>query len=1673
MTAYGSPSRLITIDKHTEKIAYPNIILQGRSRDNVIGKISNYDNYNLSLVGVGIDEVSFDVPKYVNGVKNNHWDSLVDLKIIELQKYGRFQIKVGYTDEAKTTKSVIGQSLEVELAQIPLREFHINDEEDMDMVKTEYSEHKYKDGKFIPVYFYNEDNPKRSLLHMVLADKAPHWSIGHVPTYVSMSEDAEAELASEFMRTYTEDGTSIYDFLTGTVAKETNVVFVFDTINRIINCYSLIDCYITNGENRVLVESGIGEDTLVFATKRNIVNQVSIDSNEDQVKNCFFVEGGDDTINGMLAAINMNGTRYIWKFAPFQLADMSEELRTKLTEYQNTISDQSVKDEYYGENGIFTRLCNAYQELYQKESTMMPGLVNVDPQTAEVHYNKIVEGLQSTTVYVSNINDYSSDYFTGATRNIEAFAEVLTDSRYDVEVIKDTVTYTHTEGSSVGTWKGKIKVTRNTDDTNTYPIDIENSDYITIYIGDGSTVDGQYEFVKQKLMKALTKSDMQNLDFGIEDDVEEIKEYFDQFALHRLDSFYDAYNECVNILQQYGVNTDSEIQAELLPKYQKVLTAITEVRTKRQEEVEAIESQIETLKGLQVGFSDKYNLDLRKRLGEELYEEFCSYRREDTYSNSNYTSDNKETVAEQLEMAKELMDVADAELSKACMLQRTVSTSLSNLLVLPEFEHLYDSFALFNYIRIQTDDEVLKLRLIGIDFSGDSIQDINVTFSEQVESVDRKTSDIESILNSAQSMATSFPATVRQAKQGESANKEFVDIHANGLNATKAMITNNDNNEVTITNIGLLAKRMDDEGYYGKKQLRISGNGMYLTDDAWDNLRMAVGEIIYINPITGVQEQAYGLIADTLIGNLIAGKQMHIGNEDGSVLITGNGIELDGGAITWKTPLPSSSVDGLDNYLEQLDGRIQTYSQTEDPSTEWKTMDEKNQHIGDIWLNPSDGLTKQWDGTKWIEITDSALKELAESKAQIFTYTPTTPYYVGDLWVQGADGDILNCIQSKLSGSYDSSHWEISSKYTDDTTAKEALKQAQQGIKDAAEGISLANKAQSTANTANTNATNAEKNAKAYADTKDASLSSTLTTAYQSYTNTKVATLDEKVSDYLGWDGKTIIDDKYVISPYLGGGYLNITSTDGSGKRVIIDPNNLTKNNYIFQVHNGKEISVGIKADGTTNINAHIHAKSLTLGDSVSISTSNISGLSTVATSGKYSDLSGNPDLSVYATNDSLSSYVTNTSLSSQLKSYATTGELSAYLKTNDLNTKLGELDVAYRGDVTTTQETLANGIIKTTSKYIGSDGKTYTTTTYSATDSDYVLLSRDSSWGSENSLVKISKDGLLEANNAIISGTIYATDGEFTGDIKSGSTITCGSKFKVDVDGKLTCSDINATGGTFSGDITSDATISGGTISGANITSTYNGSSTTIYNGSINTNDLTTTGIVFSNNNNDMYFDFTGSVLEISNYGISTTETIECGKCYSTACVLGESACRPVENGGANCGLTGYRWSNVYYKTSGICDSDRNLKNSISTLSENFENFYSKIIPVSYKFNDGTSGRTHIGFISQEIESAIEEVGLTAYDFAGFCKDEKTEIVVDENGNEIEVPVLDEKGNKQYLYSLRYEEFIALNTHMIQKTRKENEELKQTIEYQKAEIDTLKEQVSFLMQQYNTQEQN
>ena len=155
------------------------------------------------------------------------------------------------------------------------------------------------------------------------------------------------------------------------------------------------------------------------------------------------------------------------------------------------------------------------------------------------------------------------------------------------------------------------------------------------------------------------------------------------------------------------------------------------------------------------------------------------------------------------------------------------------------------------------------------------------------------------------------------------------------------------------------------------------------------------------------------------------------------------------------------------------------------------------------------------------------------------------------------------------------------------------------------------------------------------------------------------------------------------------------------------------------------------------------------------------------------------------------------------------------------------------------------------------------------------------------------------------------------------------------------------------------------------------------------------------------------------------------------------------------NLGTSNNRWNNLYISSSAISTSDKNKKHNINIInSNNAKKIINGLLPKTYKFNDGTSGRTHYGLIAQDVEQLLIELGIDTKDFAAFIKSPKVNEYEVEKVNENGDIILDGNGNSQkeikyeviegeYDYSLRYEEFISPLIKVVQEHEKEIEELK------------------------------
>lgn len=154
------------------------------------------------------------------------------------------------------------------------------------------------------------------------------------------------------------------------------------------------------------------------------------------------------------------------------------------------------------------------------------------------------------------------------------------------------------------------------------------------------------------------------------------------------------------------------------------------------------------------------------------------------------------------------------------------------------------------------------------------------------------------------------------------------------------------------------------------------------------------------------------------------------------------------------------------------------------------------------------------------------------------------------------------------------------------------------------------------------------------------------------------------------------------------------------------------------------------------------------------------------------------------------------------------------------------------------------------------------------------------------------------------------------------------------------------------------------------------------------------------------------------------------------------------------NLGSSGARWKRVYAANASISTSDQRMKKEISTLSEKYEQLFELLDPVTYRWKGEGHDRIHTGFIAQDVKKAMNEVGLDATEFAAFCYDDFKD---DPEWTKENTDGMTDR------YSLAYEEFISLNTHMIQKTRQEVKNLQTTLSEAVNTIKDLKQKIENL----------
>lgn len=1255
------------------EIDMPELIL-GKRNFHKLGSVTNIENLSYEYNLMSADKIDFAVHKFFHQKECRLWEELKDRRLIFVKEFNEwFEISVKTDETNELKKTITGTSLcESELSQALIVETEVNTENDI--ARPDYT----------PTVFYNPSVPSASLLHRLLK-KVPNYSIRYV-----------ASNLWNIQRTFSINGSSVYDALMGEIAEEIGCLFLFNSVERSISVYDLKTtcnhcgyrsdftdiCPICNSTD---LSTGYGRDTAILIDSENLTETISLEGKSSEVKNYFRIIGGDDTITSYIRACNPSGTNYIYAFSDEDKQDMSHELQEKLNSYQKKYKE---KKPLYNE--ITKKLYNAIDEKLNLESLMMP-----KTEHAKTSAQKELSKLTSAALSPVAVTDVSIASVFTAGNAVLAMAKCIVNSTvYKVSLIDKSTSFENQR------WRGKFRLENYSDENDC----AENTAYITVIIDD------DYErYVKQKIQKTIDRDDIYLTNIFDKDvSLNTFKAELKKYCLNRLNSFESAYQSVLEVLTEAQCsnhtldNTSDNASHNILyqdiydnlylPSFHKLSAIQAEIKV-RTAEIEAAENKYNQFVKNQEEIQKELNLE--HYLGETLWKELRAFCREDTYENPNYISDGLND-SQALKKAEQLFSEAEKHAVKASTLQFSLTANMHNLLTIPEFKNLTNEFEGGNWIRVRIDNKLYRLRLIHYSIQFSELQSINVEFSDVTRTANGL-SDINSLMSKVQSISSGYPYTVHQAEQGEKGFTAIEQIKNDGLNTALYQISNSVHQEFKIDEHGFLGRQWDDIlSDYLPEQFKINHNLLVYTDDCWQTAKAALGKITYYNPVLKTTVSNYGLIADAVISGILMGNDIiggniyseNYGRQSGTHMDLNTGdFSFAGGKLTYDSKKNALNITGKitfeeidysdNNAMEHVkdslgitdvendigefnNASVLTPLEKKTMSENWRVIQEeykKNMELAEVFglytnnNNSSDDDQTVIDYINFYHVLSGQIQKCGLNNPAVSTsidtriYSDIENYHIADIKLTNkinekakefsdeayriamqavSDGvltpsekrDLINEINSikaayakytavcnalnisctaytaayntlihhmtgssgvyKLNVSCDttltSAQVESFKKYFADYYTEEAniieciqeitknnISKAQEAADKAQEA---ADKAQETADDAKRLAENAN-------------------------------TLGGELMKCLGYT--TEIAKNYIISPYIGGGYLNITG--GRYGSVIIDPLGIKNSTYIFGVYNSSnKMVMGVDTSGNGVFEGKVMAESGKIG---------------------------------------------------------------------------------------------------------------------------------------------------------------------------------------------------------------------------------------------------------------------------------------------------------------------------------------------------------------------------------------------------------------------------------------------------------------------------------------------
>ena len=681
--------------------------------------VLNTTDTHVSLKFNTYSELTFTIDRtYIDtltGQKSTHlfYDCIEHPRLILLDNIGYFQIQAPdmSTDNFKESKAITAYSSEYALSQKYIVDLHVNTGE-VDSVEVIYSEET--GSELEPVIFYNEANPRLSLLDLAL-EEVYGWKIGHI-------DDSLKTLS----RSFDVDRQSVYDFLMNDVCEKFNCYIVFDTLKNEINIYAedktakfigdgktkkftisppfhkintvSIDGYKTtqweydkktgaltfakapeNLSNIEIVDGGLTEwETDVFVTFENLAKEMQVSYNADDIKTRLTVTYGDDLD---IREINM-GSPYITDLSYYYTVDwMGQDLYDAYTSY---LKKSQTSQTQYTKNSQEMLEISDHQYFEEQRLSMAYSTVTVDSSTIGTYYVKDSSNGGYFFKEVTLPDDYKAYTTYYQFDGVKLTSEKVNDLYM---AIRDNF-----KTGSVDKINELADAFEFMNDNDSYGIE-----YLSKYLNNSNTPEKKKSYVMNFL-----------------------KEMWEQVGRAPLKS---VYQETFKILQSTNIDWAQEhidpdgnkTYHENYPWYYAILLFLESIDSAialRDQQIDKLQKAYDELQAENIEIST--GLLMENNFTEAQLIRLSAFIKEDELHIEDIIETEYDTLEDSFKVKQDAMEAGRIELNKRCQPQLQFSMTMANIYAIPEFEPIIHQFQLGKVIKVG-----LRLETKTVEFVGD------------------------------------------------------------------------------------------------------------------------------------------------------------------------------------------------------------------------------------------------------------------------------------------------------------------------------------------------------------------------------------------------------------------------------------------------------------------------------------------------------------------------------------------------------------------------------------------------------------------------------------------------------------------------------------------------------------------------------------------------------------------------------------------------------------------------------------------------------------------------------------------------------------------------------------------------------------------------------------------